>query len=267
MKKILSITLAITLLFSLVIQTNRSSAAQVSLDKCKVTISGKYYYTGEGITPTPKVVYKKKKLKINEDYTAYYANNVNVGTATVTLVGMGRYTGSATASFEIKKGKQTITASNIIATFGDDPINIAADAKTALSYSSSNKKVAKVNAMGVVTVIDAGKAKITIKAEGTGSLKPAKKVITVNVKKAKASVIAFGGTIEKGQKWDVKAESSSGGKLTYSSSNKKIGPVSKKGVVKGKKLGTVTITVKAAATRNYKGCSTKVKVRIKAKDK
>ena len=37
------------------------------------------------------------------DYTVTYANNVKVGTATVTVKGKGNYTGTITLTFMIKK--------------------------------------------------------------------------------------------------------------------------------------------------------------------
>ena len=42
-------------------------------------------------------------LRQGVDFTVSYANNINVGTATVTATGLGRYTGSKTQEFEIKR--------------------------------------------------------------------------------------------------------------------------------------------------------------------
>ena len=239
-----------------------AKSGKKQLDQCKVIISGKYYYTGEGITPTPKVTYKNKKLEINKDYTIDYKNNVNAGTAMVVLVGMGNYTGSTSATFTIKKGKQTIKANNIKTIYGEDPISISATADNKLTFKSSNKKVAKINAAGIITIKNVGSARIIIKAAGNNNVAPAKKTIKVTVKKASSEVTAFGGLVKKGEKWNLHAESSSGGKLTYKSSNAKIASVSKKGIVKALKEGTVTITIKALKTKNYKSSSTKVEIKV-----
>ena len=263
MKRLFSFLLAFMLSLTLVETSSFAASEQISLDKCKVSFSKKEYaYTGNGLIPVPKVTYKRKKLKKDTDYTIYYKDNVNVGTATATLVGMGKYNGSAAASFTIVKGKQKIKAKNIKATYRDTPVGIGADSASKLSYKSSNKKVATVNDMGEVTFKNAGKAKITITAEETSNLRSAKKVISVTVVKAKSTVVAFGGKIKKGEKWNLHSESSSGGKLSYSSSNKKIATVSQKGIVKGVKKGTVTITVKCASTKNYKSAKTKVKIKV-----
>ena len=259
---IVSLLMLMTLVFTLPCDI-AGAETKVPLDKCKITFSKtEYTYTGNGITPVPKVTYKNDKLKKDSDYNIYYKDNVNVGTATVTLVGLGKYTGSTTATFSIVKGKQSITASDIKATFGDDPINIAAIAKNPLSYSSSNTAVAEVSPVGTVTIIGAGTAKITIKAEGNSNVAPAKKVITVKIAKAKAKITAFGGLVKRRETHDLHAETTSGAKLTFTSSNKKIASVTKKGIVKGLKKGTVTITIKCPATKNFKAGSTKVQIEV-----
>ena len=262
MKKLLSLLLALTLVLSFTSVVSADS--KVSMDKCTISFSkDSYKYTGNGITPTPKVIYKKKSLKKDKDYNIYYKDNVNVGTATVTLVGLGDYTGSTTATFTITKGTQEIrNAEDISCVYGCDPINIPAAADNPLSFKSSNTKVAEVSQVGVLTIKGAGKAKITITAEGTSNYGSAKKVITVTVGKAKSSVTAYGGKVKKGETLNLHAGATSDGKLTYTSSNKKVATVSSKGVVKGKEAGKVIITVKVAATANYKAASTKVEVEV-----
>lgn len=69
--------------------------------------------------------------------------------------------------------------------------------------------------------------------------------------------------LKKGKKFKIKTKVIAVGKvdktLTYKSSNKKIASVSKKGVIKAKKNGTATITVKSVAKKNKK-CSFVVQV-------
>ncbi len=59
-------------------------------------------YNAKAITPEPVVTYKGKKLVKGTDYTVSYSNNMNPGTATVTVTGMGEYSGTKTATFAIK---------------------------------------------------------------------------------------------------------------------------------------------------------------------
>ena len=65
-------------------------------------------YTGEAITPTVTVKDGETTLVENTDYTVAYANNVETGTATVTVTGMGDYSGEATATFIIRADKSEL---------------------------------------------------------------------------------------------------------------------------------------------------------------
>ena len=72
-------------------------------------------YTGSALTPSPTVILNGKTLKQGTDYTVSYANNVNVGTATITIIGKGNYTGSTKGTFKINAAnasKATVKAAN-----------------------------------------------------------------------------------------------------------------------------------------------------------
>ena len=58
-------------------------------------------YTGSALKPSPAVTLNGKMLTKDIDYTVSYSNNVNVGTATVTVIGKGNYTGTAKGTFAI----------------------------------------------------------------------------------------------------------------------------------------------------------------------
>jgi uncharacterized repeat protein (TIGR01451 family) len=62
---------------------------------------GPRMYTGEPIEPELEVRDGDRALALGVDYTVAYTNNVEVGTATVTVTGMGNYTGTRTLTFEI----------------------------------------------------------------------------------------------------------------------------------------------------------------------
>ncbi len=87
-----------------------------------------------------------------------------------------------------EKQKQTIKAKNLTKTYGTKPFSIGASAKTKLSYSSSDKKVATINKSGKVTIKGCGITKITIKAASSKKYNAAKKVVTLTVKPKKASI-------------------------------------------------------------------------------
>ena len=72
----------------------------------KVTLSKTVLdYTGKARKPIPTVTTKINgrlvTLKKNTDYTVKYDNNVEAGTATVTVTGRGNYTGTITKKFTI----------------------------------------------------------------------------------------------------------------------------------------------------------------------
>ncbi len=66
-------------------------------------------FTGYAITPTLTVTLKQNgktiTLKEGRDYEVSYRNNINPGTATITIKGKGNYKGTATQYFTIVKGK------------------------------------------------------------------------------------------------------------------------------------------------------------------
>lgn len=58
-------------------------------------------YTGKAIKPRPAVRYKGRKLKLNTDYRLKYSRVKTLGTATVTVVGKGNFTGERKLTFRI----------------------------------------------------------------------------------------------------------------------------------------------------------------------
>lgn len=81
---------------------------RVSLSECKFTVKDQVY-TGKALTPAVTVKYGKKTLKQDTDYTLAYKNNKNVGVATVTVTGMGGYTGTKNLNFKILPRKNVIS--------------------------------------------------------------------------------------------------------------------------------------------------------------
>ena len=58
-------------------------------------------YTGLEICPGISVTDGEKELAPDTDYSVYYSNNVNAGTATATITGKGNYGGTVEKTFEI----------------------------------------------------------------------------------------------------------------------------------------------------------------------
>ena len=66
-----------------------------------------YVYTGNEMQPSVQVSFGDIILVKDTDYTVEYSNNVNVGTASVTVTGIGNYEGIITNTFEIKVAEIT----------------------------------------------------------------------------------------------------------------------------------------------------------------
>lgn len=70
-------------------------------------------YTGKPQTASVTVFFENRMLLENADYTLSYENNTDAGAATVTASGMGDYTGSVSASFQIEPlaiGRATVSS-------------------------------------------------------------------------------------------------------------------------------------------------------------
>ena len=116
------------------------------ISKAKVSLAASKNHTGKALKPSVKVTYGKKALKKNTDYTVSYKNNINPGTASVTITGKGKYYGTIQKTFAIKaaegktytvgKGKYKVTdasAKNRTVTF------MAPVKKTYSSFSVPSK--------------------------------------------------------------------------------------------------------------------------------
>lgn len=147
--------------------------------------------------------------------------------------------------------KQTTTKVKVSMAYGD----------SIKSWVSSNKKIVTVDKKGKIkagTKTGTAKITVTLKSGKKATLKV--KVQTAKVKTTKISGLKKKLTIKKGKSVTLKPVVSpitSQEKVTYRSSNKKIATVSSKGVVKGRRKGTVTITVKSGKVTK------KIKITVK----
>ena len=71
------------------------AGASISVD------TGPHYYTGDEVKPTIAVTLDGYPLLEDTDYTVDYSDNTDVGTATVTITGMGNFEGKKSANFTI----------------------------------------------------------------------------------------------------------------------------------------------------------------------
>ncbi len=78
------------------------SGEKTDINECNFPEINDQIYTGEKIEPELEIKDTEGKILVkNEDYEIFYSNNIEVGQATITINGIGNYTGTHTISFEI----------------------------------------------------------------------------------------------------------------------------------------------------------------------
>lgn len=88
------------------IQVNSVQKDTKSLTGTKIYgIKTSYTYTGKSITPSVIIYNNKTRLKKGKDYIVTCQNNVNMGKATVTIQGKGKYSGTVKKTFRIIPNK------------------------------------------------------------------------------------------------------------------------------------------------------------------
>lgn len=128
-----------------------------------------------------------------------------------------------TPSYAATKKTQKITVKQVeyTKTYGDAAFRLGAKAKTKLSYTSSNKKVATVDKKGEVTIKNGGDVTITIKAAATKTYKAATEKVFIYVRpkssrEAVASIVLTDGTVIKADSGvKVPASKISGAKVKF----------------------------------------------------
>lgn len=107
LRRMASFCMTVVLLLSSVVWAPAAGAEgeTISLAEADIHIEDVCYYNGRQQTPKMTVTLHTKVLTEKSDYTVTYQNNVNAGTATVTVTGEGIYSGSASTLFTIHPRK------------------------------------------------------------------------------------------------------------------------------------------------------------------
>lgn len=200
-----------------------------------------------------------KVTNVNKNGTFKLAAGKKKGSAVVTVTLASKKTASFKVTVQkaaVKTTKITTTTKSLTLAKGATYKKLASSiavtpvtSKEKVTYSSSNKKVATVSSKGVIKAKKAGTAKITVKS---GSKKVVVTVKVTGVKTTKLSGVPATKKIAKGKSFKIKAAATpknTDEKITFKSSNKKVATVTSKGVVKGLKKGTATITVQSGSKK------------------
>ena len=244
-------------------------------------------YTGSAITPEVEVkdTARNTVLTKNTDYTISYKNNVNAGTATITITGKGNYTGTVEKTFKINGDENPIKVTNKTVYTGStvDLSTLVSDAQGDVTFSiktngtttASTLSGSKLTVGAMSTTDDKDQTVvITAKAAGNGNYNPGNKEITITVQKYTATLTwnsttpnsIIYGTTGKTATATVKVTEGTAGKVTYTSGTTDVLEIdANTGALTTKKVGSSEITAKMARTSTVKEASIKKTITVTAK--
>ena len=103
------VTMKRGLLFIMLAVLSNSVAISQGMEGVTMVRISDPIYTGSPLTPAITLKDGVKPLRLGADYTVEYKNNVNAGTATILIKGLGNYSGSLTKEFNIKRSEILVT--------------------------------------------------------------------------------------------------------------------------------------------------------------
>ena len=146
-------------------------------------------YNGKAQKPAVTVKYNNYKFKNGSDYTLSYKNNTKFGTATVTVKGKGKLSGTKSVTFKInaKPIKNAVITYNNSLTYNGSTLSPAVTVK----YGNATLKKNTDYTVAYSNNVNAGTGTITITGKGIygGSVKK-----TFTIKKLGISATAVSGT-------------------------------------------------------------------------
>lgn len=146
-------------------------------------------YNGKAQKPAVTVKYNNYKFKNGTDYTLSYKNNTKIGTATVTVKGKGKLSGTRSVTFKInaKPIKNAVITYNNSLTYNGSKLSPAVTVK----YGNTTLKKNTDYTVAYSNNVNAGTGTITITGKGIygGSVKK-----TFTIKKLGISASAVSGT-------------------------------------------------------------------------
>lgn len=146
-------------------------------------------YNGKAQKPAVTVKYNNYKFKNGTDYTLSYKNNTKIGTATVTIKGKGKLSGTKSVTFKInaKPIKNAVITYNNSLTYNGSTLSPAVTVK----YGNATLKKNTDYTVAYSNNVNAGTGTITITGKGIygGSVKK-----TFTIKKLGISATAVSGT-------------------------------------------------------------------------
>ena len=153
------------------------TAAVTNISKTKISALKTRAFTGKPLTQALTITYGGKKLVNGRDYTLTWKNNKNIGTASVTIKGKGKYNGSVTKKFRITVQKNAVyTVSRLKYKISSADTS----GKGTVVFTGATDKVAR-KALTIPTTVKIGGKSFRVTAIGTSAMSGAKKLTTVKI--------------------------------------------------------------------------------------
>ena len=153
------------------------TAAVTNIGKTKISALKTRAFTGKPLTQALTITYGGKKLVNGRDYTLTWKNNKNIGTASVTIKGKGKYNGSVTKKFRITVQKNAVyTVSRLKYKIS----NADTSGKGTVVFTGTTDKAAR-KALTIPTTVKIGGKSFRVTAIGTSAMSGAKKLTTVKI--------------------------------------------------------------------------------------
>ena len=153
------------------------TAAVTNISKTKISALKTGAFTGKPLTQALTITYGGKKLVNGSDYTLTWKNNKNIGTASVTIKGKGKYNGSVTKKFRITVQKNAVyTVSRLKYKIS----NADTSGKGTVVFTGATDKAAR-KTLTIPTTVKIGGKSFRVTAIGTSAMSGAKKLTTVKI--------------------------------------------------------------------------------------
>mgnify|MGYP000176186345 CR=1 FL=1 len=248
---------------------------RAGIEDAEVTVDGSYTYTGTAHMPDPTVMLDGNRLIRDTDYTVSYSGNVNAGTATVTVTGIGNYTGKVSGVFTIAPKPVTVTILPGGGVYGgaiteaSATLNGVVTGDTApivtLTYTGKANDGTEVNSE--TYPIKAGIYTVTASIpEGNYTL-TGTTTVQFQVERAE-SALTVTEVIEKtygDDDFTLEVTTDAGRNISYESSNQAVAMVDETGKVHIVGAGEVQITITLAQNDNFQGKELVVSLKIAKK--
>ena len=153
------------------------TAAVTNISKTKISALKTRAFTGKPLTQALTITYGGKKLVNGRDYTLTWKNNKNIGIASVTIKGKGKYNGSVTKKFRITVQKNAVyTVSRLKYKIS----NADTSGKGTVVFTGATDKAAR-KALTIPTTVKIGGKNFRVTAIGGSAMSGAKKLTTVKI--------------------------------------------------------------------------------------